>query len=40
MDIFTFLFGDGSVQFLNESIDHQSYQYLGAKADGETVSLN
>ena len=35
-----FLFGDGSVQFLNESIDHQSYQYLGAKADGEAVSLN
>jgi prepilin-type processing-associated H-X9-DG protein len=33
-----FLFGDGSVRFLNESIDHQSYQYLGAKADGNLVS--
>ena len=34
-----FLFGDGSVHFLNESIDHQAYQYLGAKADGQTVQL-
>ena len=30
-----FLFGDGSVRFVNESIDHQIYQYLGAKADGQ-----
>jgi prepilin-type processing-associated H-X9-DG protein len=35
-----FLFGDGSVQFLQESIDHQAYQYLGAKADGHSVSAN
>jgi prepilin-type N-terminal cleavage/methylation domain-containing protein/prepilin-type processing-associated H-X9-DG protein len=35
-----FLFGDGSVHFLNESIDHQLYQYLGAKADGQPVSLD
>ena len=35
-----FLMGDGSVQFLEEAIDHQAYQYLGAKADGETVTLN
>jgi prepilin-type N-terminal cleavage/methylation domain-containing protein/prepilin-type processing-associated H-X9-DG protein len=34
-----FLFGDGSVQFVQESIDHQIYQYLGAKADGNPVSL-
>jgi len=34
-----FLFGDGSVHFLNEAIDHQSYQYLGAKADGHSVSI-
>lgn len=29
-----FLFGDGSVTLLEDSIDHQVYQYLGAKADG------
>jgi prepilin-type N-terminal cleavage/methylation domain-containing protein/prepilin-type processing-associated H-X9-DG protein len=32
-----FLFGDGSVHFLSENIDHQVYQYLGAKADGEVI---
>ena len=30
-----FLLGDGSVHFLQETIDHWTYQYLGAKADGE-----
>jgi prepilin-type processing-associated H-X9-DG protein len=35
-----FLFGDGSVRLLHESIDHQLYQYLGAKADGQIVSLD
>jgi prepilin-type N-terminal cleavage/methylation domain-containing protein len=34
-----FLFGDSSVHFLNESIDHWTYQYLGAKADGEVVTI-
>jgi len=34
-----FLFGDGSVHFLNETIDMQTYQYLGAKADGHVISL-
>jgi prepilin-type processing-associated H-X9-DG protein len=34
-----FLFGDGSIRFLEEAIDHQLYQYLGAKADGEAVLL-
>ena len=34
-----FLFGDGSVHFLSDSIDHRMYQYLGAKADGESVSV-
>ena len=34
-----FLFGDGSVHFLSQSIDHWSYQYLGAKADGEAVTI-
>ena len=32
-----FAFGDGSVQFLEEAIDHQTYQFLGAKADGQAV---
>ncbi len=30
-----FLMGDGAVRFLGESIDHWTYQYLGAKADGK-----
>ena len=33
------LFGDGSVHFLSETIDHQNYQYLGAKDDGEVTEL-
>ena len=34
-----FLFGDGSVHMLPETIDHQTYQYLGAKADGQPVEM-
>lgn len=34
-----FCFGDGSVTFINEAIDHWTYQYLGAKADGHTVAI-
>jgi prepilin-type N-terminal cleavage/methylation domain-containing protein/prepilin-type processing-associated H-X9-DG protein len=34
-----FLFGDGSVHFVDEEIDHQSYQYLGAKADGHSTPV-
>jgi prepilin-type N-terminal cleavage/methylation domain-containing protein len=34
-----FVFGDGSVHFLNEAIDHWNYQYLGDKADGEVARL-
>jgi prepilin-type N-terminal cleavage/methylation domain-containing protein/prepilin-type processing-associated H-X9-DG protein len=34
-----FLFGDGSVHFVDEEIDHQSYQYLGAKADGHSPKV-
>jgi prepilin-type N-terminal cleavage/methylation domain-containing protein/prepilin-type processing-associated H-X9-DG protein len=34
----TFVFADGSVHFLNESINHTSYQRLGDRRDGETVS--
>ena len=33
------LMGDIAVVFLRENIDHQLYQYLGAKADGEIASL-
>ncbi len=34
-----FLLGDGSVQFLSESIDYQTYQYLGDRHDGEVISV-
>jgi prepilin-type N-terminal cleavage/methylation domain-containing protein/prepilin-type processing-associated H-X9-DG protein len=34
-----FLFGDGSVHFVEETIDHQAYQHLGGKSDGEIVSM-
>ena len=34
-----FLLGDGSVQFINDSIDHKTYQYLGGKADGQVADL-
>lgn len=32
-----FLFGDGSVHFLSEDIDHNVYQYLGCRDDGRHV---
>jgi hypothetical protein len=35
-----FLFGDGSVHFLQQTIDHQTYQYLGAKSDGNIISTD
>ncbi len=35
-----FLVGDGSVTFLAETIDHQAYQYLGGKQDGQVASFN
>ena len=34
-----FLLGDGSVHYLAESIDHWTYQYLGAKDDGKYGSF-
>lgn len=34
----TFGYGDGSVHFLPETIDHWTYQYLGAKDDGHASS--
>ena len=33
-----FLVGDGSVTFLPETIDHQLYQYLGGKQDGQIAT--
>jgi prepilin-type N-terminal cleavage/methylation domain-containing protein/prepilin-type processing-associated H-X9-DG protein len=33
-----FVFGDGSVQFIPESIDYLAYQQMGSKDDGEPVA--
>lgn len=33
-----FCFGDGSTRFLNEDIDHWTYQYLGDKSDGNAIN--
>lgn len=33
-----FLMGDGSVHFVAESIDHQTYQYLGQKDDRQPIT--
>ena len=35
-----FLFGDGSVHFLPETIDHWTYQYLGGKDDGHPAGVS
>ena len=34
-----FLFGDGSVQYLSQTIDHRVYQLLGCRNDGMAVTL-
>jgi prepilin-type N-terminal cleavage/methylation domain-containing protein/prepilin-type processing-associated H-X9-DG protein len=34
-----FALADGSVRFLIQTIDHQSFQYLGCRNDGQVVSL-
>ena len=34
-----FVLADGSVVFLNESIDTETYAYLGAIADGNPVQI-
>ncbi len=34
-----FLLGDGSVHFISESLDFKMYQLLGAKQDGQVVTL-
>jgi prepilin-type N-terminal cleavage/methylation domain-containing protein len=33
-----FAMGDGSVHFVSQTIDHQLYQYLGGKADGQAAA--
>jgi prepilin-type N-terminal cleavage/methylation domain-containing protein/prepilin-type processing-associated H-X9-DG protein len=35
-----FLFGDGSVRFIRENIDHRTFQLLGCRNDGIAVSAN
>jgi prepilin-type N-terminal cleavage/methylation domain-containing protein/prepilin-type processing-associated H-X9-DG protein len=35
-----FVFGDGSVHFISETIDHLNYQRLGGKNDGQVVSID
>jgi prepilin-type N-terminal cleavage/methylation domain-containing protein/prepilin-type processing-associated H-X9-DG protein len=32
-----FAFVDGSVHFINQNIDHQTYQYLGCRNDGQVL---
>jgi prepilin-type processing-associated H-X9-DG protein len=34
-----FLWGDGSVRFVTQSIDHRTYQLLGCRNDGMPVQL-
>ena len=34
-----FTFGDGSVHFLSQTIDHWTYQYLGGKSEGQAISI-
>jgi prepilin-type N-terminal cleavage/methylation domain-containing protein/prepilin-type processing-associated H-X9-DG protein len=34
-----FVFGDGSVHFLSESIDYRTYQLLGCRNDGQPVEV-
>ncbi len=34
-----FCFVDGSVHFISQDIDHQTYQYLGCRDDGQTITV-
>jgi prepilin-type N-terminal cleavage/methylation domain-containing protein/prepilin-type processing-associated H-X9-DG protein len=34
-----FVFGDGNVRFINQTISHPTYQLLGGKADGKAVQI-
>jgi len=35
-----FLFGDGHVQFLSQTIEHRTYQWLGCRNDGKVADTN
>jgi len=35
-----FLFGDGHCQFITQTIDHQNYQWLGARSDNRVAQTN
>ncbi len=34
-----FLMADGSVHFLSENVDYNTFRWLGQRADGEALSL-
>jgi prepilin-type N-terminal cleavage/methylation domain-containing protein/prepilin-type processing-associated H-X9-DG protein len=34
-----FTFGDGSVHYLSQTIDHWTYQYLGGKSEGQSAAI-
>src|SRR5262249_8330199 len=34
-----FAFADGSIHFINQSIDHKTYQYLGCRNDNQPASI-
>lgn len=34
-----FAFGDGTVRFIHQNIDHKTYQYLGCRHDNQAVTL-
>jgi prepilin-type processing-associated H-X9-DG protein len=34
-----FVFADGSVHFLSQSIDHRTYQYLGCRDDEQAITI-
>jgi prepilin-type N-terminal cleavage/methylation domain-containing protein/prepilin-type processing-associated H-X9-DG protein len=35
-----FLFGDGSVHFISQTIDHRTYQLLGCRNDGQPTNMS
>jgi prepilin-type N-terminal cleavage/methylation domain-containing protein/prepilin-type processing-associated H-X9-DG protein len=35
-----FVFADGSVHFLSQNINHQTYQYLGCRNDGQAIGID
>jgi prepilin-type processing-associated H-X9-DG protein len=35
-----FLFGDGSIRLIQETIDHTTFQRLGGRKDGGTIAID